>query len=304
MRKDEIAKRFQNLHVWSTNGARAPHKPILALWSIGRCLRDEPRLAQYSFVETELRVLLRRFGPPRKAIHPQYPFWRLQREGIWEIDRPKYVGTTSKDDALVGDLKRHNISGGFTATVYKTLQNDPGLALTIAEGLVAGHFPESLRDEVLQATISHAETAELPPLLESVEFVTVRRRRRDASFRARILNAYQFRCAVCAFAGRLDDTPLALEAAHIKWHEANGPSIENNGLALCSLHHRLFDSGAFTLHPDFRIKIARDVAAKGVREALNRYDGQSLQVIPDDQRAHPSKSFLNWHKREVFKGRM
>jgi putative restriction endonuclease len=41
-----------------------------------------------------------------------------------------------------------------------------------------------------------------------------------------------------------------LEAAHIKWFQAKGPDIEANGLALCALHHKVFDLGAFTILPD------------------------------------------------------
>jgi putative restriction endonuclease len=40
---------------------------------------------------------------------------------------------------------------------------------------------------------------------------------------------------------------LGLEAAHIKWFQAGGPDIEANGLAMCSLHHKLFDLGVFTI---------------------------------------------------------
>ena len=37
---------------------------------------------------------------------------------------------------------------------------------------------------------------------------------------------------------------VGLEAAHIRWHQFSGPDINENGLALCSIHHRLFERGA------------------------------------------------------------
>jgi hypothetical protein len=40
---------------------------------------------------------------------------------------------------------------------------------------------------------------------------------------------------------------VALDAAHIRWHQAGGPDEEANGLALRVLHHKLFDLGAFTV---------------------------------------------------------
>ncbi len=49
------------------------------------------------------------------------------------------------------------------------------------------------------------------------------------------LQAYQ--SVVCGFNVRIADSLVALEAAHIKWHQAGGPDMEYNGIALCSLHH-------------------------------------------------------------------
>ena len=50
---------------------------------------------------------------------------------------------------------------------------------------------------------------------------------------------------------------IGIEAAHVKWHMARGPSTTNNGLALCSLHHKLFDRGAFTLDTDRRVLLSQ-----------------------------------------------
>jgi len=60
-----------------------------------------------------------------------------------------------------------------------------------------------------------------------------------------VLTAYEWRCAVCGFDVQLGAIPIALDAAHIRWHQANGPDTERNGLALCALHHKTFDLGVF-----------------------------------------------------------
>lgn len=72
---------------------------------------------------------------------------------------------------------------------------------------------------------------------------------RDPGFRRAVLRAHEHRCAVCGFDIRLGARSLALDGAHIKWHQAGGPDDVQNGLALCVLHHKLFDEGAFTLSP-------------------------------------------------------
>jgi putative restriction endonuclease len=36
-------------------------------------------------VGRDLTGLLKEFGPPRQSYHPEYPFWRLQNDGAWEV---------------------------------------------------------------------------------------------------------------------------------------------------------------------------------------------------------------------------
>jgi putative restriction endonuclease len=68
---------------------------------------------------------------------------------------------------------------------------------------------------------------------------------------------------------RLGDTLVGLEAAHIKWYQAGGPDAEVNGIALCSLHHTLFDRGAFTLSDSMRIQVSeRAHGSTGFQEWL------------------------------------
>ena len=110
--------------------------------------------------------------------------------------------------------------------------------------------------------------------------VTVRRRRRDPAFRKRVLEAYGSRCVVCELAVRRDDVPLALEAAHIKWHEARGPAAVENRLVLWALHHELFDTGAFTLLPELTVVVAGAVNGVGAVPALWRYHGEPLRAGP------------------------
>ena len=106
---NEILHRFSNLKIYTRRGSKAPNKPLLALWAIGRCLRGLPRLAEYGLVDRELSKLLMRFGPPRQTIHTEQPFWRMQGDEVWEIDRPELVKCTKKGDAHKKDLIEHAI---------------------------------------------------------------------------------------------------------------------------------------------------------------------------------------------------
>jgi len=46
-------------------------------------------------LEPDLERLLFEFGPPRKAYHPEYPFWRLQNDGVWEVRTIRSFWTSS-----------------------------------------------------------------------------------------------------------------------------------------------------------------------------------------------------------------
>ena len=85
--------------MWKRGGERAPHKPLLLLLALGRVSRGRERLVRYEELEPPLRQLLKRFGPRRRLIGPEFPFWHLQTDGLWEIPErqnlPKKKGGSS-----------------------------------------------------------------------------------------------------------------------------------------------------------------------------------------------------------------
>ena len=289
MNPEEVQALFRELHVWSKNGQRAPHKPFLALWAIGRCLKGQDRMVPYAEAAPVLTGLLRRFGPPRKTIHPEFPFWRLQSEaGLWEVQAKAPITVTSSGDAHVSSLRKANAEGGFTAGVHDALKSDASLAVDIAAALVEAHFPSTLHDEVLTAVG-----------LAAAGYEVVQRRRRDAAFSARVLEAYRHRCAVCEYAVRLRERPVAIDGAHIKWHGAHGPDEVRNGLSLCATHHRLFDAGAFTVSLRYRVVVSPDAGGNGFEAALGQFSKRRVQA-PHRKADWPDPHFLKWHHREVF----
>ena len=76
MHPDELRKIIQNLRIWQRGDQRAPHKPLLLLYALGRVSRGEPRKMFYDQVIGDLKNLLSEFGPPRVSHSPRYPFIR------------------------------------------------------------------------------------------------------------------------------------------------------------------------------------------------------------------------------------
>jgi putative restriction endonuclease len=96
--------------------------------------------------------------------------------------------------------------------------------------------------------------------------------------------------------------PAGLEAAHIQWHHVGGPDIETNGLSLCSLHHKLFDLGAFTIEPVERRVVFSQHASGGHRgkDGVLMHHGQPM-LAPQDPSFGPDRQFLDWNRTNVFK---
>jgi putative restriction endonuclease len=289
MKRDEVLERFASLNVWRRGGERAPHKPLLLLLTIARVARDGDRLVPFAAVEDPLRALLVEFGPPRKTQNPHLPYWHLQSDGVWEVEgMPGVEDRPAGDTPRVSELRSPDVSAGLTEEVDRMVRADPDFLRNLARRLLDSSFPESLHDEIAGAV--------------GLELTDRTRRLRDPRFRERVLVAYGYSCAVCGYDLRLRHAPVALEAAHIKWHQAGGPSREENGLALCTMHHKLFDRGAMTLDPERRVVVSPWVnGSTGFEEWVMRYDRQPIRE-PRKAKHVPLEEFVRWHVLEVFKG--
>ena len=95
----------------------------------------------------------------------------------------------------------------------------------------------------------------------------VRIRVHQRRFRWRVLPAYRNQCAIC----RLKEITL-LDAAHIVGDlEASGEPTVDNGLSLCSIHHRAFDQHLVGITPDCSVRVAPDL--------LEEEDGPMLELL-------------------------
>lgn len=77
-------ERTAKLRQWSRSGTRAPHKPLLFLYALGRFHADADAELRYSAVEEDLKQLLAEYGPPNRT-SPAYPFHHLVSDGVWEM---------------------------------------------------------------------------------------------------------------------------------------------------------------------------------------------------------------------------
>ena len=294
MNAQELLTRISALNIWKKGDQRAPHKPLLLLLALARINTGQPRLIAFDEIEKKLTTLLEDFGPSRASYYPELPFWHLQSDQIWEL--PNAMGVLTVSGSVSKKfLRDHQVQAGFTPDVYDVLKGAPELLEQVAMQLLEDNFPASVHQDILD---------EVGLDFEAIAQTSHQRRaKRDPTFRRRVLEAYDYRCAICSFSVRMENTPIALEAAHIKWFQAGGPDIESNGLALCSLHHKLLDRGALAISNEHKIVVSEKANGHGgFQEWVLNFDGKPL-LKPRNTQYTPKTEFTDWHIREVFQGK-
>lgn len=286
-------KALGSLHTWKRGSQRAVHKPLLSLLLIARAAAGEERRVSFADLEESLERLLREFGPHRKSYHPELPFWHLQTDGFWVVEGgvalPKKKGSLSPSR---GTLLKADAVGSVPERLWKTLTDKPGLRAELAEKLLYSFWPETYHDAI-RAAIGLNDQPEAK--------ATVKEGRRDPRFRDSVLRAYERRCAICGYDGRLADTLLGLEAAHVKWWAFSGPDDVSNGVALCSFHHVALDAGALSLSDDLTILVSAEVNGQTMVDELLRSFASRRMRPPQASYPAPSPEFLAWHRKEVFR---
>lgn len=290
---DEVVERFLEVRTWARGGVRAPHKPLVLLSVLARLQRGEDAALSFRASEGELAEHLRRFGPPRGAVHPEYGFWRLRSDAggqLWQVvaQRPETrLAPNRSGDVRAGALRAADAVGRLDPAVARHLADRPSLVNRIASGLLDANWEPSLHSDILDAVgLPWVVEHDRPP--------------RDPEFRRTILRIYERRCAFCGYDGRLGDGPLAVDAAHVKWHAAGGPDTADNGVALCTLHHRAFDSGALGLAENRVVMVSQHLTGGEVVAAtLFSLAGRSLR--PPIGESPPAEAHMSWHRHEVFR---
>jgi putative restriction endonuclease len=292
-----VLERFASLRQHQRDGQRSPHKPLLVLLALSRLAATGSSELPWSTAESELADLIADFGPPSRTSRAQsaaYPFTRLRADGVWVLNQDVQMD-------LVGPLASNHVTGRLEPSVESALRDDPALIPAAARVLVLSNFPETVAPDVL-AAVGLDPDAVLSAADDLGDDRAAMQRRRSPAWRTALLQAWDRQCAFCGYDGQLAGATAGIDAAHVRWFNFDGPDDLDNGLALCALHHKLFDLGALGLDLNLRVLVsavftARTSAGRAVYELHGRL------LCPRPGTITPSADHITWHTREVFKGK-
>ncbi|MGR9416630.1 HNH endonuclease [Rhizobium leguminosarum] len=138
------------------------------------------------------------------------------------------------------------------------------------------------------------------PLVEQerrIEQILINRKIREASFRRKVCNAYDSRCAITGLRIVNGGGKSEAQAAHIWSVTDGGPDVVQNGIALSATVHWLFDRHLISLTDDYRILVSHNKVPSELRTLF----AQQMDRIhlPEDARLWPHPAYVARH-RERF----
>jgi putative restriction endonuclease len=273
------------------------------LWLFGQFAATGSSAASYQQAEEPVSQLINDFGPPVASAslarqRAAMPFVHLERE-LWDLRDAAGDEIAPNAPERRAWLLERGAVGRLQHPVERLLA-EPGILAAAARLLLDLHFTP-----VLAELICAAVDLDVPALdLAGSGRVsrTVRWRPRRRGFAEEVLRAYAYQCAMCGFDGALGHYPIAIEAAHVRWHSQQGPDEIANAPALCALHHALFDLGVLGITGDRRICVSSlYVARTEAGRAVDALADKPL-LVPRPQQPTVDVVYISWHRRQVFKG--
>lgn len=302
MTRDELLAVLAGLRQAHIAGKRAPHKPLLLLWLFGQFAATGNSAATYEQAEAPVSQLINDFGPPVASLaasrqRAAMPFVHLERE-LWDLRDAagEQIGPDVPESRAW--LLQRGAAGRLRPAVEQLLA-DPRVLAAAARLLLDQHFTPTLADLICAEVDLDVADLDLAGSVGTGGLERLRGRRRG--FAEEVLRAYAYQCAMCGFDGALGRHPVAIEAAHVRWHSQDGPDDVANALALCALHHALLDLGVLGISEDRLILVSELYVAKSpAGQAVDALAGNPL-LAPRPRHSPVDIVHVTWHHTQVFK---
>ncbi len=322
---DEFLYPFAHLHVnvnryhWPEETFyRAPYKPILLLSVvdlIGLNIIQENFISfDDELLETFNLYCNQAVGSSRNS-GMILPFFHLRSESFWDlipvIGMKNTLEVTKQVDTLT-QLRKLVLGARLDDDLFILIQN-PLYRDQLKSVLIQTYFVPEIQEKLLKAgrikveAFKYGQTLMIPSSDrfkikdEDSDHQELYQESRSVAFRSVVRMAYDYTCAMCGIRVLTPEGATAVEASHIvPWHVSHNDD-PRNGLALCGLHHWVFDQGLVCIDGDFRVKISPVIEKSDLGSEPLRNLNDSEIHKPLERFFWPAKQALSWHRKRVFR---
>lgn len=295
----------------------APHKPFLLL-SVMDLIANNRVRSNFFELDAELMDTFDLYwekimGKDRES-NILMPFYHLTSEGFWHL-----VAVPGMEQVLASGGKIKSFRQFHQVALGAILNNDLFALLSETDArdelrrvLIETYFMPDMRPELVKVGRITSESFEYSrELIDRVKgrftlkeapatdeiYLT---ESRSVGFRRVVVDAYKHTCSFCGIRVITPDKHTAVAAAHIVPWSHSHIDDPRNGIALCGLHHWIFDQGLVCVGADYRLKISPVVTSEeNFASLIVALDGRAMH-LPDIQLLWPAKSALRWHIDNIF----
>lgn len=257
--------------------SRGGRQAYFATARINRIVQDTTRADHfYALVESGTYLEFEHAVPFREA------------NGTYERLLTKKDGSTNK--------------GAFGRAVRNTSDDEYDAILTAGFshtlGLAARERPAGLaREEIPRGFDESQSLYEATPRRIVEQLVS--RPFRERAFATGVKSAYVDTCAMTGIRILNGGGRSEVQAAHIRPVADSGPDAISNGVALSATVHWMFDRGLLSIADNYDILVASDRVPD---TALRLLSPDHKLLLPSRPELRPALKYLDFHRRNVFKG--
>lgn len=117
-------------------------------------------------------------------------------------------------------------------------------------------------------------------------------------FRQLVLVNYDEKCALCS----LNHTSLLVASHIVPWSKNKEHRLNpKNGLCLCAIHDRAFDSGLISFDENLTILFSNEIEKidkKRFQDYFGQFESKGLNI---PKKFYPSLEFLKFHRENIFR---
>jgi len=133
-----------------------------------------------------------------------------------------------------------------------------------------------------------------------IKQILLNRKIRDAAFRSAVCSAYDDTCAITGLKIVNGGGKAEVQAAHVWAVKDGGPDIVQNGIALSSTVHWLFDRGLISISDEYRMLVSHNKVPSDLTRLFEKQMDRIL--LPRLESQWPNRAYLRRHREAALIG--